>query len=555
MAYSKTALKYGWLILTGITLGTTIFVVNNQRNQVKQEDIIEIVLGVTERCLATQYTTNDPPYYRVAPPSFVRNWDYQYWQYGGYKICYTSYWPNATPNVVCYTNFRTDAYVKPPNVSYAESWTATGGYVWVTRGGWPYSYPMEEKGETITNTIGWHTDRAMMVSLDATIKALVPYYVDTNSVYDGTTNIAMLTVTGLWDTLDIGDGTNKFTRTPAWTNQIGTNWIVSYTNLETQGSLSQTNAFAVYTTNGGVVTTNFYYQFGYSLEYTNKHVCYTTSQDMAVWVVTDIGSVYVRWLNYPESAGTETRWRERFVPTQGYFMSNFPQVVSQTTNAATYGDYPWQIYVEDLQERYKVLEALKMTYVPSYFQGRYKGGTYAGTGTWAYAKTKAEENFNDDPFEGDIGGNNFTIYSVGGKDIIGWEYLAQFQISSVTQMFLVAAGTYVPASLTTNIAHKTTYFGKFAASGIFDFFGYFSGLIETPDYYQIIAEEASWGFKENSIIENLLVPDWGDIPTWCDEPMVSGSYSNRGFNLWGYNYKTTFPVIDWQFNYATNKYW
>jgi hypothetical protein len=30
-------------------------------------------------------------------------------------------------------------------------------------------------------------------------------------------------------------------------------------------------------------------------------------------------------------------------------------------NVATYGDYPWQIYVGDLQERYKVLNALKVT--------------------------------------------------------------------------------------------------------------------------------------------------------------------------------------------------
>jgi len=543
MAYSKTALKYGWLILTGITLGTTIFVVNNQRNQVKQEDIIEIVLGVTERCLATQYTTNDPPYYRVAPPSFVRNWDYQYWQYGGYKICYTSYWPNATPNVVCYTNFRTDAYVKPPNVSYAESWTATGGYVWVTRGGWPYSYPMEEKGETITNTIGWHTDRAMMVSLDATIKALVPYYVDTNSVYDGTTNIAMLTVTGLWDTLDIGDGTNKFTRTPAWTNQIGTNWIVSYTNLETQGSLSQTNAFAVYTTNGGVVTTNFYYQFGYSLEYTNKHVCYTTSQDMAVWVVTDIGSVYVRWLNYPESAGTETRWRERFVPTQGYFMSNFPQVVSQTTNAATYGDYPWQIYVEDLQERYKVLEAMKITaHSHTPVVTVYRSGGGSSTSSYSDAKSKAVAHWATNDLEYYYPG--FFAYDTAHKFsqlYYGSGGYGASLVSSYLEYHVVGINTQI------DVSTPKMYVFAYLNGDEFNAFG--DGFLEN----QYKGFVGSYYPSSNTYIFKIGDPDL-NIPGWPADDSSWGwlFYNTRGAIVVP---KPIFLICDWNFLYCKDKYW
>ena len=61
-----------------------------------------------------------------------------------------------------------------------------------------------------------------MVSLDSTIKALVPYYCDTSSIYDGTTNISMLTVTGLFSSLQIGDHTNQFTAIPCWTNNPGT---------------------------------------------------------------------------------------------------------------------------------------------------------------------------------------------------------------------------------------------------------------------------------------------------------------------------------------------
>ena len=156
MSFSTTAIKYGWVYLTalGVITGTTIYVASNTRQQVKPEDIIEIALGVHERCLATQYDTN---LYYVDPPSIVR------------------------------------------------TWTDTNGASII-----------------VTNTIGWHTDRAMMVTLDTKIKALCPYYVDTNSVYDGTTNIIMHTFTGLLTSLDLGDHTN-FTAIPA----IGTN-IATY---------------------------------------------------------------------------------------------------------------------------------------------------------------------------------------------------------------------------------------------------------------------------------------------------------------------------------------
>jgi len=167
--------------------------------------MVEVILGTTERALATQYATN-PVAYRVNPPSFVRNW---------YSNDYVSTVTNGATNwtAVLYTN-------------------------------------------VFTNVISARLDRAMMVSLDTSIKALVPWYVDTNTVYDGTTNIVMLTVTGLWASLSIGDGTNQFTRTPA------------------------------------IVETN------------------------------------------------------------------------NTTNAATYGEWPWRIYKQDLEERYKVLNALKVIKIP-----------------------------------------------------------------------------------------------------------------------------------------------------------------------------------------------
>ena len=177
MAWSFTNLKYGWRYVVGISLAaTTIYVANNTRWRINQADDIELDLAVAERCLATQYGTNaaGEPLYRVVPPEYVRSW---------YSNSYVT------------TNVPGDA---------VTNWTA------------------QLHTNIYTNTVGWRTDRAKAVSRDAKIKALVPYYVDTNSVYDGTTNIIMHTFTGLLTSLDLGDHTN-FTAIPA----IGTN-IATY---------------------------------------------------------------------------------------------------------------------------------------------------------------------------------------------------------------------------------------------------------------------------------------------------------------------------------------
>ena len=89
--------------------------------------------------------------------------------------------------------------VDPPSI--VRTWTDTNG-----------------ASVIVTNSIAWRDDLSMKVELDAKIHALCPHYVDTNSVYDGTTNIIMHTFTGLLASLNIGDGTN-FTAIPA----IGTN--------------------------------------------------------------------------------------------------------------------------------------------------------------------------------------------------------------------------------------------------------------------------------------------------------------------------------------------
>lgn len=244
MGFQTTTIRYGWVALASLAVSfgaVTIYVLNNQRHQIKPQDIIELAVGVDERCMGIQTADGSYP---VARPSFVRTWT---------SNVYT------TNGVTIYTNI-------------------------------------------VTNTIGWHVDRDMMISLDTTISNLVPHYKNTNDNYNS------LTWTGLFASLGIGDHTGRFTRTPCWTNPVQTNYHVCYT------SYWPTNGVYFPTTNN-----------------------YTTTVYHAINVATNWDGTNLTWVA----------------------MSNWASTVVTVTNVATYGDYPWQIYVEDLQERYKILNALQ----------------------------------------------------------------------------------------------------------------------------------------------------------------------------------------------------
>lgn len=432
MAFSFQDIKYGWVALAslGIITGTTIYVVNNQRQQVRPEDIIEIALGVHERCLATQYSTNPVSYY-VTPPSFVRTW---------YSNVYT------TDGVTVYTN-------------------------------------------TVTNTIGWHIDRSMMIELDVKIKALVSYYCDTNTVYDGSPDIRMLTATGLWASLQIGDKTNQFTREPCWTNPISTNWIVNYTSYWPS-------------TNGVATNINYTSQYQQVVNYAES------------WTATG-GHV---WVSY----------------------SNWPSMVVQVTNAATYGDYPWQIYKEDLEERYKVLNALLYGFKgASYNSGFNQDAVSICYGNWEDAKNAC------DALPWSPSSNNVPLYCWSGSEMsVGGDVCAE--------KHLYASKAYV-GSLNTDITHNAMCYFKADSNNIpqghilqFDDFGL--GYIQNAFVYIEESGESteseyitsSWlGLEPNQA--NWIAMNWAS-----EAPPTSG----RGFG-----FDSVYWIVRWNFQYCTNKYW
>ena len=114
-----------------------------------------------------------------------------------------------------------------------------------------------------TNAVGWYLDQSTMGTIASTIKSLVSCYVDPDTIYNGITNIVMLSVTGLWAQLEIGNYTNQFTKTPV----SGTNpptygddpWRIYEMNLEERHKVL--NALQITYRQEQVVTTNLAYKY------------------------------------------------------------------------------------------------------------------------------------------------------------------------------------------------------------------------------------------------------------------------------------------------------
>ena len=506
-------LKYGWYALIGVILtGTTIYVVNNQRHRVEQVDIIELVLGVQERCLATQYSTNPVSYY-VYPLSFISYYkDTNYffpgiiippyfnsWQILAYRVCYTTYWPNAIARTICYTTANLRVENPRGQDVYAKSFSTTGGYVWVTNSylDWEpissLSFWAPYENPTVTNLIGWYLDHDLLISLDAKIKALVPYYCDTNTVYDGTTNIVMLTVTGLWASLQIGDGTNKFTREPCWTNPVSTNWIVNY--------------MSYWPSTSGVAT---------NINYTSD---------------------YRQVINYAQS----------WTATGGHVWvasSNWPSEVVTVTNAATYGDYPWQIYAEDLVERYKVLNALKMT-APSFsYSGFGKLITLTSNNTDLTGLAQLKSDATTAWSSTNSVGANGTPYA---SSYIRWvNGAAPTNINWQVSLYRAYGRWSVPL-INTSVTHSVLQGYVRAEPWIYN---EISRLTYDPQGDSIYTNKytlylGDTGDAVTVCQASLPAPSWGIIPT------NSGIFENKGYQRSNYGY----VVIPWNFRYCTNKYW
>jgi len=346
----------------------------------------------------------------------------------------------------------------------------------------------------------------MMVDVDAKIKAVIPYYIETNCFTNESISnpggVIPLTVTGLFARLNIGDGTNQFTRTPCWTNAVVTNYVINYTSY-------YPNAVAT-------------------------NVCYTSEVNQVV--------------NYASAwDGTNYSW---------VTASNWPTVVYQETNAATYGEWPWQIYAQDLEERYKVLNALEVlnfrnfSYGGSNYISESEG--YGESATWAGAKAAAEASMTSN-----------------------WVNRALDRQSSTES--LLYAGIY---SAKKYVWMKQGLYGTITNGNLAS-----TNINGTVSYYVALSTnrpEETGGFPIESVYNANGTPNadidlyylWTNIPlvqgsfdgimdvstdaTWCDEPpanewRVKGFHHGKWTALNYTYYERCFLVP--VFQYCTNKYW
>jgi len=186
-------LKYGFAIAlsTLAITGTTIYQVS--RKQVKARDCIELMQRTIECCLAVG--TNN-----VALPNYVKT--FTTYIYTNMVIINLGY---DTTNTLIYTNevlftngsVTTNYLITTNNVVLTGTNHATNTVTFVIT-----------NSITLTNAIGNYVDKDYLTTLDPIIEALTPYFVVTNTLYDGTTNIVMQTFTGQLTQLDIGDHTN-----------------------------------------------------------------------------------------------------------------------------------------------------------------------------------------------------------------------------------------------------------------------------------------------------------------------------------------------------------
>ncbi|MDD5485938.1 MAG: hypothetical protein PHW65_00025 [Dehalococcoidales bacterium] len=598
IAYEFNSLPYGWKVLDGIdTNAESIFHAGNTKQFIKQVDIIPIILGTKERCLSTQLTTN--PTYVVSMPDHVSSWwntnswlkdvpDYSityvtagryvgtnypitlgyYGNDSAWRVNYQNYWPSTTgvPIAISYTSG-----VLPTAIDYAAGWTATGGWIWaqetnvetnlirtiVSTSGWFIittecyavssdiftNITISNSHVDITNAIGWYVEESLVANFDSFIKLLITNYPDVSTVYEDTTNLTMLTVTGLFSSLGIGNGLNQFTTVPCWTNPVQTNYHICYTSY--------------WPTNGATFPTTNNYTSSY-----NQVVNYGKS-----W--TEAGGVI--WAS----------------------MSNWPSEVVRITNAAVYGDYSgYQIYPINLEEKYKVLEALKKTnYVwhtvtTSIIQNTISGVGVGGIGVVHYSDREFYST-------GTYASNDYYVYSAIFLSLwpenIGssydfpknYSYVSYFKDTSGRVTFHMkrfAVESYLRLGpFNTNIPHSCIvsarsvcvdagcYTNDFTTQGVFS--------PNENEWVNIIDVENSINeYEQSAVYGSTNGPSWVDRPLWeltdyyvscrgndseigytaCYVPDSVRSYTTNTFTNF---YPSQANLWDGNYIYCTNKYW
>jgi hypothetical protein len=227
------------------------------------------------------------------------------------------------------------------------------------------------------------------------------------------------------------------------------------------------------------------------------------------------------------------------------------------TNAATYGELPWRIYKTDLEERYKVLNALKYTKLNNItFIGFLQSGQAkisVTNGTWGDVEGLAEDDYKIVDYYTNST-LNFACFS--GKSLqIGSGYTYTNLLAEIMSYYI---DNICVAGFNTNIFHKILSYQKAErypnwthSSQTFDNNELLTGLENVMFLWY---EQTVWSATQNETIDINYGLSAGNIPNWCPNATESSIYmkEDQGFQL---NEDYSFFLSDWQFQYCTNKYW
>jgi hypothetical protein len=293
-------------------------------------------------------------------------------------------------------------------------------------------------------------------------------------------------------------------------------------------------------------------------------------------------------------------WTATYIYTNLDF--TVPTVTPATTNNAVFGDMGWMMYPEDLQERYKVLQALQISrdrsiYGPSYDESwdqRSKRCKTRGRQRWAWSgdgwgetptnwvgavasvATRWTNNYEENAW-------NYSLFYNSPPKNMGWyregrDYLIQAMNMYVTNAYSIKV-------FPDELYHSLEFWYRMPINKTMSGdFGYYSMAATTVDVYEANGfpeggDTPGWhlltsdpqGWTTNAYNTNGWTVAWGlpiaTMPPQCDEPIKNVSQRTPLYydgvtysNYWGE--ARGGPLLDceaeiyrWQFNYCTEKYW
>ncbi len=498
----KRAYIIAGVVLLGV--GGSIYVLPGKR-YITEDEVVELIQGIIERSMATIYDFGSVQTNIATLTNAVWTNDPSGAMYTAYDtngVAYSTNYLIGSNTVEVITNIgRSFSYRVGPHEHFSTYTEVAGKKI--------TGYSTQYQGtniiaiytndalavltKTSTNLITIYVESNLLSSVDNTIKLLIPQYVNTNLISNGMTIIDMLTVTGVFAALNIGDGTNQFTQETPRTNLVETNFWVIYTNFFPNG----------------VATTN----------------SYTSTVDQTVNYAASWDGINYIWTN-------RTGW---------------PTAISTiSTTAVVYGGWPWTIEKASLIERYKVLNYLKKTTASMPSFTRWKRGTnITFVATWTGAVAEAESNFH-----ANLVVTNRSLYAgVAGGVPVHLSVWTWGRAAPLYQTWIVNSQIKAHVTNICDEMEKTVdFYWKFDT----DSFDYWTNKVDDGNGVSVFTN----AYKLISTVDGgtssyVIMTNWfgmtniDTVPNWVAEPPA-----NHVFH--GLKSGIQTAIVDWGFSYCTN---